>query len=66
MTPLQPDQPLTATLTAQQWNVVLAALGEMPAKHSMTVIQSLLRQMPIEEPPPQQRGNGVDDHVSDR
>ena len=37
--------PVTATLEAQQWNVVLAGLGELKWKDANVVIQKLMPQL---------------------
>lgn len=36
MIPLEPTEPLEVTLQAQQWNQVLALLGDVPAPHRVT------------------------------
>lgn len=43
--PMQPEQPLVATLTAQEWNVVMGALNELPMKLSRTIFDKLLHQL---------------------
>jgi len=44
---VDPEQPLTVTLQAQQWNVVLSALNDVPLPFRMTapVMQSLHQQL---------------------
>jgi hypothetical protein len=44
-TPIAPDQQLTATLQAQEWNIVFAGLYELPAKASVPVIGRLQQQL---------------------
>lgn len=44
-TPVQPDQMLTASLQAQEWNTVLMALGEMPMRVSRPVFDRLMSQL---------------------
>lgn len=61
------DRPIAATLTAQQWNVVLGALQEAPWRVANPVIQALFPQINPQEddaPRPPASGNGVDEHVS--
>lgn len=43
--PVQPDTPLTATLAAQEWNVVMGALNELPRRVSDPVFNKLLAQL---------------------
>ena len=42
---LQPNEKLTATLEAQEWNVVFAALNEMPRRISDPVFVKLMGQV---------------------
>ena len=67
MTPMKPDQPIAVTLEAQQWNVVLGALGEAPWRISNPLIQKIVGQIEQSqqgEPVPlEQRGNGIDEHA---
>jgi hypothetical protein len=66
MTPMQPDQMITITLEAQQWNAVLGALGEAPWRLSNPIIQRIVAQIEQSqgEPVPlEQRGNGIDEHA---
>jgi hypothetical protein len=37
--------PITVTLEAQQWNVILAGLGELPWRAANPVIQKLVPQL---------------------
>ena len=55
----QPDQKLSATLEAQEWNVVFAGLGELPSKVSMKVINKLTQQLVTVPPTPAPNGNGI-------
>jgi hypothetical protein len=66
MTPMQPDLPIMISLEAQQWNVVLGALGEAPWRISNPIIQRIVGQIEQSqgEPVPlEQRGNGIDEHA---
>ena len=66
MDPMQPDQPIAITLEAQQWNVVLGALGEAPWRLSNPVIQRIvgqIQQSQGEPVPLEKRGNGIDEHA---
>jgi hypothetical protein len=45
MRPLQPEQPIDITLTAQQWNAILAALGEAPYRIAAPIIGSIVEQV---------------------
>lgn len=42
---LAATQELNATLQAQEWNVVLTALDELPGKFSRPVINKLMQQL---------------------
>ena len=42
--PRQPNEPITITLEAQQWNVVLGALGEIPWRLADPVIRAITSQ----------------------
>jgi hypothetical protein len=44
MTPIEPNQTLSITLTAQDWNTVLAALNEMPHRIAAPLISSIMQQ----------------------
>lgn len=44
-----PNQALSATLEAQEWNVVFAALQEMPFRASAPIIQKLRQQLMPEQ-----------------
>lgn len=61
MEPMPPDRPLSVTLAAQEWNLVLGALGEAPWRVAQPLIQKIVGQ--IEGLPIEQRSNGADDHA---
>jgi len=68
MQPVDPQTPMHATLTAQEWNAVLGALGEAPYRIAAPIIQKLglqLNQQQTERagmmmPEPALRPNGED------
>lgn len=41
---IQPEEPLTATLAAQDWNVVFAGLGELPMRVARPVYDRIIAQ----------------------
>lgn len=43
--PIQPETPLTVTLAAGEWNVVQAALRELPMKYVEQLSQKIARQV---------------------
>ena len=45
MQPIQPNQQLTATLTAQEWNVVMAAVNELSHRVARPIIDRLGQQL---------------------
>jgi hypothetical protein len=55
---INPTTLLVVKLEAQQWNVVIAGLNELPLKHSMQVFQILIEQLQGQAPP----ANGIDHH----
>jgi hypothetical protein len=62
---LDRSQPIAVTLTAEQWEMVLRMLDEVPAPHRVSdpLIRSIYQQcMPRHAEPPmmQMRGNGAD------
>jgi hypothetical protein len=60
---MAPQQPLTVTLEAQQWNAVMALLAEGPYRISAPLIQAIQQQCMAAERPPDdlaRRGNGAD------
>lgn len=44
------DNTLTFKLTPQQVDIIFAALGELPAKHSMLLIQEMQKQIQEQVP----------------
>ena len=44
MDPINPEERLVVTLTAQQWNIVLGALGEAPFRIAQPVVQQIIAQ----------------------
>lgn len=67
MTPPDPNRSINMALSAQQWNVVLAALQDAPWRVADPVIREITRQ--AEAPPavpvdaehiPARKGNGAD------
>ena len=52
---------LVVKLEAQQWNVVMAAMGELPYKHSAPVVAALMEQLQAQTPAAGQApmGNGI-------
>jgi hypothetical protein len=47
MQPIEPDRPLSATLSAQQWNVVFAALQKLPYEMVAPIIPRLAEQLTV-------------------
>ena len=45
MQPIQPSKPLTATLTAQEWNTVMTAVNELPHRVARPIIDNLGQQL---------------------
>jgi hypothetical protein len=45
MTPLQPNARLSVTLEAQEWNVVFAALNELPMRIARPVHDKMMAQL---------------------
>lgn len=45
VTPMPPETPLTATLTAAEWNVVQAGIRELPMKYVEQLSHKLARQL---------------------
>jgi argininosuccinate lyase len=50
MTPLDPAAPIAVTLTAAEWNGVLAALGEMPWRMAHPIIGRIVQQVQPPDP----------------
>jgi hypothetical protein len=66
MTPMQPDQPITITLEAQQWNSVLAALNEAPHRIARPIIDRIVEQVQGQQSPAAPlaaKPNGADEHA---
>jgi hypothetical protein len=65
--PIQPDQPITITLDAQQWNMVLGALGEAPWRLASPLINRIMEQIQaVQQSPAAPRAakpNGADEHA---
>jgi hypothetical protein len=62
MIPMQSDKPITITLEAQHWNVVLSGLQEMPYRIAVPVIRALSGQfLAVTDAPAQtEHANGED------
>ncbi len=56
MQPIDPNRPMNTTLTAQEWNIVIAALREVPMAYRISdpIINSLSTQL-------QAQASGQDD-----
>ena len=66
MEPLQPDFPISITLEAQQWNAVLAALGEAPYRIAAPLINKIVEQVQERQQAPAAlaaKSNGADEHA---
>jgi hypothetical protein len=67
MTPINPETPLAVTLTAAEWNQVLAILSDAPYRTVATIIGKITEQASaaaVAAAPP--APNGKDDHAPDR
>lgn len=72
MTPIAPTTPLSVTLEAQEWNVVIAALTEAPYKVVHALIQSMGGQLQAQAQQAQQAqqteahgtANGLDEALA--
>jgi hypothetical protein len=53
-----PTTVFVVKLEAQQWQIVMAGLGELPLKHSGALVQVIMAQFEAQVP----QGNGVDAH----
>lgn len=63
---LDANTPMSATLTAQEWNIVLAGLQELPYRVAAQVIPKLAMQLQ-QTPPETAKPNGeIVDHAADR
>ena len=45
MQPISPDQPLTVTLSAHEWNTVMAGLNELPHRIARPVFDRIGQQL---------------------
>jgi len=45
MQPIEPNKPLSVTLTAEQWNVVMAALNELPHRVARPIVDASMAQL---------------------
>ena len=45
MQPISPDQPLTVTLSAQEWNTVMSAVNELPHRIARPIFDSIGQQL---------------------
>ena len=43
--PIEPNQPLTVTLTAQEWNNVMAAVNELPHRIARPLFDKMGQQL---------------------
>ena len=62
MQPINPDQPLTVTLSAQEWNTVMAGLNELPHRIARPVFDRIGQQLQQQSQPqqmPMTRGNEI-------
>ena len=62
MQPISPDQKLTVTLSAQEWNTVMAGLNELPHRIARPVFDRIGQQLQQQSQPqqmPMTRGNVV-------
>ena len=62
MQPISPDQPLTVTLSAQEWNTVMSAVNELPHRVARPVFDRIGQQLQQQSQPqqmPMTRGNEV-------
>ena len=64
ITPVTPETVLTVKLQAQQWNVVIAGLDELPHKISAGVMKLLLEQFQTPQPTYPAGANGIDMRAS--
>jgi hypothetical protein len=62
MQPISPDQPLTVTLSAQEWNTVMSAVNELPHRVARPLFDRIgqqLQQQSQSQQMPMSRGNEV-------
>lgn len=55
---MEPTTLLVVKLEAQQWNIVLAGMNELPIKTGLAVFQMVMQQLQAQEP----STNGLDTH----
>lgn len=58
-TPKSDSLMMTGRLTAEEWNVVMKGLGELPAKESLPVILSLQQQFADQLTKPQKKDSST-------
>ena len=54
MQPISPDQPLTVTLSAQEWNMVMSAVNELPHRIARPVFDRIGQQLQRQSQPQMQ------------
>ncbi len=54
MQPIEPNRSLSAQLTAEQWNTVMAALNELPHRVARPIFDSLMAQLQQQSQPQMQ------------
>jgi len=54
MQPIEPTQQLVATLTAQEWNSVMAAVNELPHRIARPIFDKLVAQLRQQSQPQMQ------------
>ena len=61
MQPISPDQPLTVTLSAQEWNTVMSAVNELPHRVARPLFDRIGQQLQQQSQPqmPMTRGNEI-------
>jgi hypothetical protein len=62
MQPINPDQKLTVTLSAQEWNMVMGAVNELPHRVARPLFDRIGQQLQQQSQPqqmPMSRGNEV-------
>jgi hypothetical protein len=56
---MHPDTELAVTLTAREWQVVLAALGDAPYRLASPIVQNIIGQVQPPLPPLPDKPNGA-------
>lgn len=65
MNPIPADTPMTATMAAAEWNIILGALQEIPYKVAAQIIPKLAQQLQARpESWPMNKPNGEADHAT--